>query len=291
MYRNILNFIISFSIVGLIFVFANDYFFAPKTERKTAVNLTPTIKLMATINPAKIDPLVNCNSKYFNFQKGTSWRYKMYSTIDIKDKDKTAPKNYQYYFTNTVIKASGTSAVIETMFDNDEDEKIQTTLTCKKSGIYGLPLPLTGPESPRPSVDKSRELFKLGKIGKNVLFIPADNKLKPGESWQSIISIETGLPILSNLNISIKNKIAGQRVKTTKEKITKTILDVESKIVDFDLPTNSIKLPQGNIFTYSLEENTGVLNYILDFKVEEFGSIASSMELIDFRPARNASLQ
>lgn len=287
MNKKFLNLLIAISTIGIVFLFARDTFFAPIRSRKLVANITPS-KTPTISNIKNIDSPTACQHKYFNFAKGTAWRYKLNSNIDIKGDTKNSSKNSEYYFTNRLVQASPSSAVMETIFDND-DEKIQTILTCRKSGIYGFPFPFTGPDLQKQTLDKSKALFAFGKIDKNMLFLPAGSKLKVGESWQSKISVNTPIPFLSSINITIGNKIAGQRMKTTKEKTTIKILDIESKIEKFDFALDSIKLPKDNIFTYSLEENTGVSNFVVDFKLPEFGSFASSLELIDFKPSPQSS--
>lgn len=267
MRNKILNFIIFFSLIGIAFILARDYYFAPKIERKELSITSPTPTINS--NPKKLDPEVVCQNTFFNFQKGSSWRYKLTS----QDKE--------YFFTNKIIESSPSSVILETVFDND-DEKIQTTLYCRKSGIYGLPVPLVGPDMPRATVDKSKEIFKMLEIDKNVLFMPTESKLKLGSEWLTNLSIKTSIPFLSAVNIGIKNKVVSQNSQ---------VVNVESKIESTNLPADIIKIPKAKIISYSLKENSGITSLILNLDLPEVGNIKSEVSLIDFKPALPSSSQ
>lgn len=231
-----------------------------------------------TVDPEKLDPKVTCRHKYFNFQKGTNWRYKLTTSFPIEGK---SSQTNQYFFTNKITSVSTSSAVIETVFD-DDDEKILTTLTCRKSGIYGFPLPLTGPNVQSPAVDKSKELFKLGKIDKNILFLPPDSILKVGESWKSILSVTTSIPLLSNVDIMIRNKIVEKNASS---------LRVQSRIENLNLPLDLIKIPDQKIFDFQIAEGKGVTNLSLNFNLEGKEVVNSKIELLDFKPFLRASFE
>lgn len=261
--------------MGIVVILARDYFFAPNTFKKSVAGVSPTLDPTPTLIPEKNDPEVACDHKYFNFQKGTSWRYKLETDIDIQSDSAHSAETDQYFFTNKVMQTTSSTAVIETIFDND-DEKIITTLTCHKSGIYGFPFPLLGPELKTEKIDKSKELFKIVKPSQTMLFLPPSADFTKGKVWQNILSLDTGLPLFSRVDIVIKNKITDQKNDT---------VEVLSAIEDISIPIDMIEFPFENLFKFSLVENTGIRNFDLNLDLKNIGRVESKIELVDFKPS------
>lgn len=245
MNKKLLDFIIKISIIGIFVITVKDYYYAhysKKTEVAQTI-ITPT----SIVNS---DPVIPCQNPYFNFKKGTVWRYKIVSEVQSKnDKDIITD-----YFTNTISEASPSSLMIETKLEGQK-EKIKTVLVCRKSGIYGLPFPLT-------QILAENLNFKILPLDINsMLFLPSPDILKKGKEWQTKIQLEQifSLPFNLVLNHKIvdekKQNILGLNKLSNIKIETNLLLKDELKDIKDYLPEK--------LFEYQLAEGIGIVNFKL----------------------------
>lgn len=262
-----LNFIIGFSLLGITLIFISDYLSQSKTRGQPVV-FEPTIAAVSPMPTSKPDPLTFCQNDFFNFQKGTSWRYK----LGWGDKKKI------YFFTNKIIEASTSSASIDTKFDNDNNGKI-TKLICRKSGITGFPYPLFPPQ----------ETVKL-KIDDDIFFLPPTENLKSDYDWKSYFKTDPGIPFVDKVVIEFENKLirGGTKLSFGKQRNTAS---VEAYLKKIKLPIDILKPQKEPLFKFQLLEDIGISHLELNFSQKEVGSVKSEMTLVNFTPGSTSSSQ
>lgn len=215
-----LNFIIVLSIVGIAGVLLKERFF-PKPIGTPQV-ASAQASVVDTVPTQEPDSLIPCQSSYFNFQKGNSWKYKM-----------TAGAS----FTSTVIQNTDSSITISTKLPTTK-EAIISTLTCKKSGIYGLPfIPITSKSIPT-------------SIMNAILFIPNDSKLTKDAVWDSTIDIGVQIPLVAE-GIKIVSKV---RSLTDNTFTVGSSINMGTSL----LPGTVTPDKNGDILQYTLTKEVGV---------------------------------
>lgn len=295
MNKKILNLIIIFSLIGILAISARDYFLG-KRKTKPAVIATPSPTPPTGGPTPTIDLKVPCQNKYFNFQKGTAWRYKLTSEIEIGGDlaDKTKPgqtsQKKTAFFTNEIVEASPSSVMIETQFEGDEEKKT-TTLTCKKSGLYGFPYPLMI-EGMIENLNLKTPISGFVSLDKSILFLPSDESLKEGESWQSQIGLNLNLPLpIPGLSLELENTVLKEEKRQVLNLGEKNTLTVESAI-SFNqsvlkdlLGTQDIKLPENKLsgIESQLTEGVGLLSLDIDFNLQNLSFLKINLTLNQFK--------
>lgn len=235
MHPKILNIIIVVSLLGMLFVTIRDTFYPPKQSEIVASELvSPTISnKVASVAKTHIDPEIPCKNEYFNFSKGTTWRYKL-STGAI--------------FTSTVTSSSGSVVTISTKLPTVKEPAI-STLTCRKSGVYGLPfIPISSKSIPKNITD-------------SIMLIPNASILQKGSEWTSTIDLG----------------IQGITVKSNVEKITDQTIDVASTLDLGAIPANLSPVGNGKILEYTLTKGIGIST--LKFLIGKDGKTSSGFDV------------
>ncbi len=220
-----LNFVIFVSLVGITGILLKERFFpapaglSPLGGAQVASAQASAVEAVPTQEP---DSLIPCQSSYFNFQKGNSWKYKMTGGTT---------------FTSTVLQNVDSSVTISTKLPTTK-EAIISTLTCKKSGVYGLPfIPITSKSIPTSIIDA-------------ILFIPNDSKLTKDAVWDSTIDIGVQIPLVSD----------GIKVLSKVRTLTENTITIGSSInmgASF-LPGTVTPDKNGDILQYTLTKGVGV---------------------------------
>lgn len=214
-----LNVIIALSIIGIAGILLKERFFSAPTAASQVVSAQARVEITPSTAP---DPLIPCQSSYFNFQKGTSWKYKLSAGTT---------------FISTIVENASSSATISTKIASAK-EPIVSKLTCKQSGIYGLPfIPITSKSIP-PSLMNS------------LLFLPPDVQITKGSVWESPINIGVQIPFTSK----------GIAISSTVRKVTENSVTVGSTINVGSglLPENIVPNKNGDILEYTLTKDLGV---------------------------------
>lgn len=249
----IINAVIIFSLIGIAIILTKDYY----TQKKMSVLaskekiIKQIITTIPTIKPIT-DPLVECNNKFFNFKKGTTWKYQVKSEYNIL----TQKETYEDVLTNKIIEASGSSVLIETTSQKD-NTKETTKIICKKSGIYNIPFPT------------------LNKL--NTIFIPNENKIIANGVWENNFNYE--IPLNFSLPIDIPKIDLGlkHKVNSLIGKKAEVLVDTQiSSMIPLEFTDKTIK--------YTLEENKGFTAFSANFIIKEIGSINLSLRLLSFLP-------
>lgn len=267
MNKKLLDFIIKISIIGIFVITVKDYYYA-HYSKKTEVAQT----IIAPNSIVNSDPVIPCQNPYFNFKKGTVWRYKVVSEIQSKnDKDIITD-----YFTNTISEASPSSLIIETKLESQK-EKIKTVLVCKKSGIYGLPFPLT--QILTKDLSSKIPLSDFSQLINSISFLPSPDKLRKDRQWQTNIQLEQifSLPFELVLNNKVveekKQNILGlNQLSNIKIEANLLLKDELKDIKDY--------LPE-KFFDYQLAEGIGVVNFKLTV-LESLANIKIFFDLVDY---------
>lgn len=266
MSKRILNLIIFLSITGILIITARDYLLSQKTKNKVKNKPSPTITQgIPPSKPKEVNPQVPCQNRFFNFKKGTTWRYKL--ILEMKENGKKQ-QMLNTFFTNKIIEASSSSVIIESQL---KGEKITNQLSCRKDGIYGLPFPLLPTSflknlSPLP--------LKVDLTNQSILLLPSEEKLKKGKNWSTISLPEPGF--------SLNNEI----VKETREHVFNLknvkVLTVQSKVKTNSPLLKLIDLNNQSI-NYQLGENIGFLNLYLDLSLSTLNKIKLTLNLVEFK--------
>ena len=250
MSKNVLNLIIIFSCILLVAAFfINPPFGQNQNQTNQNIIITPfPTQPLATVTPANIlSKLVSCNNPYLPFQKGKKFTYRVTSTPKLKTEK-------PIIFTNTVIEASGSSAIVETKFA--KDSKInKSKMTCRKSGIYGFPFSyILFTQSDTFSKQFNLETT-ISSLLESFLILPDQLTIDNKKSWSYPLVLE---------NIPIRFMVEG-KVKNNTGNIL-TLSQSISPAVDFVKTTplsNSIEI----ISQFRL--GLGIVEYRLKVKAEK----------------------
>lgn len=140
-------------------------------------------------------------------------------------------------FTSTVTESTDSSVTISTKLPSAKDPVI-STLTCKKSGIYGLPfIPITSKDIPN-------------SIMNAILFIPPDSRLNQQVEWDSTIDVGVQIPFAAG-GIAIHSKVR----EFTDDSVTiGSSINMGTSL----LPGNVQADKNGDILEYTLTKEVGV---------------------------------
>lgn len=270
MNKKLLDFIIKISIIGIFVITIKDYYYThylKKTEVQQII-ITPTPSIVNS------DPIIPCQNPYFNFKKGTIWRYKIVSEIQSKnDKDIITD-----YFTNTISEASPSSLMIETKLEGQKG-KTKTVLICRKSGIYGLPFPLT--QILAKNLNFKIPLSDFSQLINSISFLPSSDKLRKGRQWQTKIQLEQifSLPF----DLVLNNKVVEEKKQNILGLDQLNNIKIETNLLLNKEELKGIKdyLPE-KLFEYQLAEGIGVVSFKL-VALESLANIKISFNLVDYR--------
>lgn len=222
-----LNIIIAASMLGMLLIVVKEKYY-PRLPSLIESGSgtggqaqTPQSSQINAVTATKTDPEIPCANEYFNFQKGTAWKYKL-STGAL--------------FTSTVASNSASLVTINTTLPPSK-EPTTSTLTCRKSGVYGLPFfPITSKSIPQSLVD-------------SILLIPNGKELTNGQSWTSTIDLGIQIPFLSSNGVTIKSTV---------EKATNQSATIASTLDLGSLPANLSPIGNGKILEYTLTKGIGI---------------------------------
>lgn len=246
----VLNAIIIASI-GLLFV---ALFINPPFQNNSGVasqpELTPyptahTTPLPSVINTQEVKSVpVVCNHPYFPLKKGVIQKYKL-SVVNSSKKNSPA-----ILFTNTVIDASGSSAIIQSSIQGEKTTSKQKIL-CKSNGIYGFPFLSAVLKSDAGTKKQKDEALEFRNIAEKVLLVPDVDSLTNKKKWNTNIKLE-------NLSLPISLDVNG----TTMTQNADTISYKQTVLPTF----SGISLPNmGALITIEtkVSKNVGIVQYVI----------------------------
>lgn len=252
----ILNVIIAASIIGIAGIWARDSFIIPKPTT-TVVSPTSIPAISPTI---MVDSQIPCQSKYFNFTPGTTWKYKA-SVNSVVSKKKSLQT---YTITNTIKEASSSSARILSQKNNEKPVEIK--LVCKQSGIYGFSFPFLPQTLSEASASGGFNIGSfLGSSGP-LRFLPSNDKLKVGSSWED------------NIGVQLKH--------TVKSQDENNVLEIVSTLTVMGFPIDLIQLSGKPQLIYHLKPSVGVEDFAFLMSTDADNSVQFSLKLVDFKEKR-----
>lgn len=255
MKEKILNFIIFFSVVGIIALSAKEYFYPDKSQEIIKQVKQKASEVIPTLPPKPVDREIPCENKYFTFKKGTKWVHSV--NVDYAY-DKVSQK-YIDTVTTEVIATSASTITLENTYKNSTD-KITNKIVCRESGIYGLPFSF-------PNADK---IEKLG-----IKFFPKDAEVKLG-AWKNEVGfdIPIDLPVpMPKIGITLNNTSSTSSAK---------LLIVKSKL-DLGALLSTDTMKNIDFMEYSLKEKAGLNSLVINFAYENIGSIKVNIKLLSFK--------
>ncbi|OGK20567.1 hypothetical protein A3C23_05210 [Candidatus Roizmanbacteria bacterium RIFCSPHIGHO2_02_FULL_37_13b] len=283
-----LNTIIAISMTGLIFIGVHDYI-SPKTP---AVIMIPSVAptqtaiasqdyrpqiLAVTGNP---DPDLICSSQYFNFNPGAKWQYKIIGQFETNQDNVKKTQKFNQTFTNVIENNASYSASIKTSYSEKGKNKT-SEINCRKSGIYGFPLPILDDLSTSSSGGQLSILSNV-KI-KPLLFLPPDDKLTLGGTWKTALDIDSNLSIpLGALGLGLTNKVIKEE-KINFNSQMRTQLTVETKL-NSALPIDLLGGAEMIKLRYILLENVGIKEFDINLNINGIISASIKINLVNFNP-------
>jgi len=278
MKEKILNFIIGFSVAGILIISAKDYYLSTKQikelPKKNNQKITPSPQinrsspqLKPTSSPT-LNPAMPCQHPYFNFKKGTTWQYQINLDTNIEANKKWQTINA--FLINKIVETSNSSVIIESQFLGKK-EKTYHHLFCQKDGVYGLPFPLL-----LSSLRKDFSFFPLvmNFPEKVILFLPPPEKLKKGEKWSTLS--------LKNFGLTLDNQVTAET-----NQIILNLGYLKTLLINSQLQFNPrISLPTTSNsslfkFNYQLGEGVGLLNFSTKLNLE-MNQIKFNLKLVNF---------
>lgn len=204
----------------------------------TPLVITPTIVEKNSSKP------IPCDHPYFPLVKGASFDYKLeYKTDKIVNKP--------LLFTNKVIEASGSSAIIETKIIGTKIISNQK-ISCRDSGIYGFPFLSAIMHTGAGTKEQLALAQTLEKTFNNMFLIPDYNSLIDKKSWNVPVKLEN-LPIPISLIFQGKSVLNQDQIISIQQTIRPTI--------DFlALPDLSTKVQ----IEAELKEGIGIISYTIE---------------------------
>lgn len=265
----ILNTIIIVSLLGILGLSAKDYFFPTKTTSEIAVFLTPTVVIETKKIAPNDKPTLSCANRYFNFQKGTTWKYRLTAEFVINKNKNKIDKT----FVNTIIDTTPTAITIETKYYPEKNTK-KTVVTCKETGLHGFPFP-------------------YGEEGLNVFFkptilLPTEDKLVTGGEWQNPIDLKLPIPFL-NFQLSLASKVADVSNKKVFG-IKRQVVEIDSKLDAKSLPIDILKNDIDQNINSHFAENIGLLKADLTLNLVDIAKIKWRLQLLEFKEATASGL-
>ncbi len=217
-----LNIIIAISMVGMLIIVVKEKYYPSAQPTQAAVEESKAQEThLDAASAVKPDAQVPCKSAYFSFNPKSTWKYKL-STGEL--------------FTSSIAKTTDSSVTINSKFSTQK-EPLTSTLTCKESGIYGLPfIPITSKSIPQSLVD-------------SILLIPSTKELTKGQTWTSNIDIGMQIPFLGDKGITIKSTV---------EKVTDISATISSTLDLGSIPASMSPVGSGKILEYTLVKGIGI---------------------------------
>lgn len=278
----ILNTVIAFSIIGIMTVLIRDYVYRSQISSNTETLAKATSEdstQQATTpspTPQPKDPSVSCRNSFFPTEVGTTWEYRLATELEIKGEKKRSTNA----ITNTISKASGPTIVIEST-SGDNKNILQTTLTCRESGIYGFPFPVVDEDLTEFLTSKIDLLGNLGfdlppiKFDQNMRFIPSAENFTEGSSWKSTIGVDLGLPVsIGALSLDVVSRVDSITEQNVKGAGSVQVLNIASSMSD-DRKADTLA-------TYSIAEGVGLTLFKVEFASADFGGLKSTLKLTKF---------
>lgn len=206
-------------------VFNNDYI------THSTIKPTASVHIVPTESPAE------CAGPYVDVEPGTKWVYNVTQTS--QNSENQEPIIEQKTTTIQLLEKQFGSMTFNTQ-ESDKSEGTQTTVICKATGIFGLPIVLS---------DQTASLIE------QIQFIPGKRMYK-GRSWSSELSIGSLLPIkIGDMKVNITFKVIEETVKNIEGKQYKSIRIVSS--ID-DQQNAPIDLGSFVKIDYQLSEGIGL---------------------------------
>ena len=255
MKEKILNFIIFFSVIGIIALSAKEYFYPDRSLELINQVKKKAEAVIPTLPPKPVDKEIACVNKYFTFKQGTKWQH----SVDINYAYDKVSQKYSDIVTTVVVATTESSITLENTFGKTKD-KITNKIVCKESGIYGLPFSF-------PNADKVESL--------GIKFFPTDGEVKAG-AWKN----EVGFDIPMDLPIAIPK--IGATLNNTASTSAAKLLTVKSKLdLGSLLSTDTMKAV--DFMQYTLKEKAGLNSMAINFDYPNIGSINVNIKLISFK--------
>ncbi len=281
MQTKILNFIIIFSFAGIVSLLAKDYFFPSKTANEIVISPTPTVVVIEAKKTQNDEPLAPCTNRYFNFQKGTTWKYRLVSELDANKNKNKIDKT----FVNTIIDTTPTSITIETTYSPEKNTK-KTVVTCKQTGVHGMPFPYLEEGL---LASSEGQLSLLNNVSfKPTLLLPPQDKLVAGGAWQNPIDLKLPIPFF-DFQISLDNKV----INVSEQQLygmKRSVIDIESKFDTKNLPVDILKKATDQNISSQFAENIGLIKSDLSLNLGSIAKIKSLLQLLEFKQASTSGL-
>lgn len=255
MKEKVLNFIIFFSVVGIIALSVKEYFYPDRSLDLIKQVKENAQKAMPTLTPKPIDKEIPCENKYFTFKIGTKWQH----SVDVNYSYDKVSQKYSDIVDTVVVATSESSITLENTYKNTKD-KITNKIVCRESGIYGLPFTF-------PNADKVESL--------GIKFFPKDAEVKLG-AWKNEVGfdIPMDLPIpIPKIGVTLNNTAATSAAK---------ILTVKSKL-DLGSLLSTDTMKNIDFMEYTLKEKAGLNSLAINFAYENIGSIKVNIKLLSFK--------
>lgn len=294
MSTTLLNAIIGFSLLGIIGITAHDALLKKPTVTANVQNLKTTPPQKKLPKSVPTEHLVPCESDYFTFTQGTTWRYKMTSSL-LTDWNQTASQSAKpksITFINRILALENGRAIIETTYP-DSDETSVTELLCKPDGIYGFPWPLI-PLSVTSGITSSLPVNILGNLkSTNISFLPTNPDLSVGDSWNVKIPIKLNLGIpLGDFDFEINNTVLSTRSAQIAGHGSANTYAIAAKPSMSGLPIDisSFGNNLGKMqFDYTLANKVGLTQMLIKIPFENTKGIDIDLRLLNFREGNNSN--
>jgi hypothetical protein len=255
MKEKILNFIIFFSVVGIIALSAKEYFYPDRSLELIKQVKEKAQKAIPTLPPKPVDKEIACANKYFTFKEGTKWQH----SVDVNYAYDKVSQKYSDIVDTVVVATSESSITLENTYKNTKD-KITNKIVCRESGIYGLPFSF-------PNADKVESL--------GIKFFPTDTEVKAGV-WKN----EVGFDIPMDLPIPIPK--IGVTLNNTASTSAAKLLTVKSKL-DLGSLLSTDAMKNIDFMQYTLKEKAGLNTLVINFAYQNIGNINVNIKLISFK--------
>ena len=283
----LLNIIIVFSLAGLISVGVKDFISPKKPEVITTPIITPSVIYtnqeyipQLVTQTGSSDPIAYCTNKFFNFNPGVKWQYKIKGQIENMQEGKEI-QQIDETFTNTLENNASYSATIKTKFQKTGTEKT-STMNCRNSGIYGFPLPIFNDLASSTAASGQLSILKNIQL-QPLLFLPPDDKLQQGQSWNTDLGINTGFDIsLDSLGVGLINTVTKEEKVTYQGRVI-TQLTIESKL-NSPLPLNFFGSSDLIKIKSVLLEGIGIKDFEFSIQLKDVTSSAIKLSLLKFTP-------
>ncbi len=251
-------------LIGTFVYFATEVFttsYSTPSKKKAEVN-SPT--------PEPTESSSECLGPYLNVNEGATWNYTITSSEASSDKKIPTPKSDTAKIAVSLTKKEPGRLTFTTT-DAATTQTSSTHVTCRMSGLYGLPI-----FSPIESIDLIPQGL-VEEIFSQVLFIP-NRRVYKGTAWTSTINIASFLPIkMDSTPLGLAFNVQAEEVRNIQGK--------KYGAVQIQSSTDSKSpIDLGSLFdaTYTLGENVGLIEAHIRIKVPTKGSYAVKISLQKF---------